>query len=170
MPGKVIGKILDHGFAGDYARQPDIIVVTRPNVDATNIVFGKPVVKGVKNGVTGVKNVDASFTAADFLGVASSEVKTVFNYLDQNSGGGYSPDEPVSVFQRGSINVICGVGTPAPNGDVYIRTVASTGKEVGDFEATDDPGNNVKLENAQWGGSIDANKIAELVILTRINA
>ena len=36
-----IGKTLDHGFAGSYARQPDMIVTTRPA--GAEIVFGAAV-------------------------------------------------------------------------------------------------------------------------------
>ena len=41
---------------------------------------------------------------------------------------------------------------------------------VGGFEAEADSSNTVQLTNAQWGGPADANGIAELVILTRLNA
>ena len=30
MKGQVIGKNMTHGYAGDYARQPDMIVDTHP--------------------------------------------------------------------------------------------------------------------------------------------
>ena len=43
---------------------------------------------------------------------------------------------------------------------------------VGGFEAEADktPANTVQLTNCQWGGPADANGIAELVILTKLNA
>lgn len=173
MPGKVIGNSLNHGFAGNFARQPDLIAVTRPNNSTTNIVFGSPV---MADGNGGVIPVTADFTADKFVGIAGSETKSAFDYLDQNKGGEYAPKEAVTVVQRGSISVICAVGTPAVGGDVYIRTVADGNKKVGDFEATADvdsttkAAKNVKLTNAQWGGGADVNKVAELVLLTRNRA
>lgn len=41
---------------------------------------------------------------------------------------------------------------------------------VGGFEAVADSENSVKLTNAQWAGAADANGIAELRILTMLNA
>jgi hypothetical protein len=117
----------------------------------------------------------AGTTAAQFAGIAGSEVKSALVYPDQN-GGKYAPGEACSVFQRGSINVLCQRGTPALGGDVYVR-IAKTADYatalVGGFEAEADDktaGNSVKLTNCQWGGAADANGVAELVILTRANA
>ena len=75
--------------------------------------------------------------------------------------------------QRGSIQVKCQRGTPALGGVVYVRTKpngAYSSAVVGGFEAEDDSGNVVQLTNCQWGGAPDANGIAELIILTRLNA
>jgi len=170
MSGKTFGKTMNHGFAGSYGRQPDMIINTRANVGADNIVFGSPVMKGTKNGVVGVQNIDATFTAGALIGIASKEIKSALNYVNQNAGGAYVVDEPVPVFERGSINVICKVGTPVLGGKVYVRIVAATGKAIGDFEASADSTNSIELTNAQWGGSPDANGVAELVLLTRVNA
>lgn len=173
MAGHVIGESLNHGWAGNFARQPDLIAVTRPNNAEVNIVFGSAVMADDSGGVVPVS---ASFTADKFVGVAGSETKSAFDYLDQNKGGEYAPKEAVTVVQRGSISVICSSGTPAVGGDVYIRTVADSGKKIGDFEAAPDidettkAAKNVKLTNAQWGGGADVNKVAELVLLTRNRA
>lgn len=167
MAGKVIGASLNHGFAGNFARQPDLIAVTRPNNADVNIRFGSAVMAD-ENG--GVIPISADFTADKFVGVAGSETKSAFDYLDQNKGGEYAPKEAVTVVQRGSISVICAAGTPVVGGDVFVRTVADGGKQVGDLEAVDDEGKNVKLTNAQWGGGTDVNKVAELVLLTRNRA
>ena len=35
-----IGKTMDHGFAGSYARQPDMIVGTRPAGGTEQLLFG----------------------------------------------------------------------------------------------------------------------------------
>ena len=166
---QVIGKEMPHGFAGGYARQPDMIVNTRPAGGETPIPFGAPLVYDATK--PAVVAAGAGFTAAAFAGVAGAEIKTALTYLTQQEGQ-YAPGEPVSVFQRGSINVKA-YGTPALGGTVYVRTVASdtyTTEPVGAFTATNESGDTVALTNCQWGGPADANGIAELVILTRANA
>jgi len=164
--GKTIGKSFDYGFAGSYARQPDMIINTRPNNGTDNIVFGSPLmVSG-----DGVKNVDGTLTAAAFVGVAGKEVKSALSYADQNSGGEYQPGEAVSTFQRGSISVICPYDSPARYSPVYIRTVAVSPRKIGDFEVAADGTNNILIPNAQWNGEKDANNVAELVLLTRETA
>ena len=165
---QVIGKEMPHGFAGCYARQPDMIVETRPAGGEAAIPFGAPLV--YDDGA--VVQAGASFTATTFVGVAGCEIKSALTYLDQQAGQ-YAPGEPVSVFQRGSINVKA-YGTPALGGTVYVRTVVSDGaytsEPVGAFTATNESGKTVALTNCQWGGAADANGVAELVILTKLNA
>lgn len=170
MAGTTIGKSLNYGFAGEYARQPDMIISTFPNDDTTNIVFGMPVMYSNATQINGVVNVDASLTADKFVGVAAAAVKSNLSYVDQNEGGAYAPKEATSVFERGSISVLCVVGAPQRGGEVYVRTVAAGQNIVGQFEATADSGNNILIENAQWGGPKDNRNVAELVLLTRKNA
>lgn len=166
---QIIGKEMPHGFAGSYARQPDMIVETRPAGGETPIPFGAPLVYDATK--PAVVAAGAGFTAAAFAGVAGAEIKTALTYLTQQEGQ-YAPGEPVSVFQRGSINVRA-YGTPALGGTVYVRTATSdtyTTEPVGCFTATNESGDTVALTNCQWGGTADANGIAELVILTKLNA
>lgn len=169
MPGKTIGLSLNYGFAGSYAHQPDMVIETLPNVDTTDIVFGRPVMYDNSDAFGGVKNVDATTTADTFLGVASKEVKANYIFDEQNTGGRYRPNEPTSVFERGSITVLCTTGSPVRNGAVYVRTVASGALAVGDFETTEVTGENILIPNARWGGPKDARNAAELVLLTRAN-
>lgn len=168
---QIIGKEMPHGFAGCYARQPDMIVNTRPAGGAYPIVFGAPLKYDTNKNVV---LMGASSTATDFVGVAGFEIKSALTYLN-SEGGQYAPKEPVSVFMRGSINVKCQKGVPTVGGDVYVRVVANASVPsavVGGFEAEADTtaANTVKLTNCQWGGPADANGVAELVILTRLNA
>ena len=171
---QLIGKDMPHGFAGCYARQPDMIVETRPAGGSTPIPYGTPLVYGTAPAVVAA---GAGFTAAKFAGVAGFEIKSALTYLDQQAGQ-YAVGEPVSVFQRGSINVKCTGGTPAVGGAVYILVAESeqgdlTNAAVGDFVASADSttaANTVQLTNCQWGGSADANGVAELIILPRANA
>lgn len=165
---QVIGETMTAGFAGSYARQPDMIVNTRPAGGSAAIPFGAPLVYSG----TDVVQMGSGATAAQFVGVAGREIKSSLTYLEQ-SPGQYNPGDPVSVFQRGSIQVYCQRGTPALGGAVYVRITANGSYEtavVGGFEAEADSSNTVQLTNAQWGGPADANGIAELVILTRLNA
>ena len=172
---QVIGKEMPHGFAGCYARQPDMIVETRPAGGTAAIPFGTPLVYDTTK--PDVVAAGAGFTAAAFAGVAGFEIKSALTYLEQQIGQ-YAPGEAVSVFQRGSINVKCTGGTPALGGKVYILVAESeqgdlTSASVGDFGASADStttSNTVQLTNCQWGGPADANGIAELVILTKLNA
>lgn len=162
MPLKpqTIGRNMSHGFAGSYARQPDMIVNTAPLGGATVILFGTPLVRG-ENGA--VLPMGAGNTGNQFIGVAGREVKSPAEFFNQNVGQ-YSPDEPVSVFQRGCINVKCQKGEPAIDGTVYVRVAASEGYSVGGFEAEADGANVVALSNAQWNGPADNNGVAELRI------
>lgn len=165
---QVIGTAMTSGYAGSYSRQPDMIVNTRPAGGESNIPFGFPLVYDEGT----VVPFSALSTAAQFAGVAGRELKSSLNYLEQTPGE-YAPGDPVSVFQRGSIQVFCQRGTPALGGVVYVRTKPNgsySSAVVGGFEAEDDSGNVVQLTNCQWGGPKDANGIAELVILTRLNA
>ena len=167
---QIIGKDMPHGFAGCYARQPDMIVETRPAGGKTPIPFGAPLVYDTTK--PAVVAAGATFAAANFVGVAGCEIKSALTYLDQQAGQ-YAPGDAVSVFQRGSINVKCYDGTPALGGAVYVRTGTSetyTTGVVGGFSANNESGKTVALTNCQWGGAADANGIAELVILTRANA
>ena len=170
MNTQVIGTGMPNGQAGSYARQPDMIINTKAPVGSTSIPVGAPVEYDA-NGVV-VVQMGAASTATKFVGVAAREVKSSLNYLDQGQGE-YAPKEAVPVFQRGSINVICQRGTPKVGGKVYVRTTANESFStslVGGFEAEDDSGKVAELTNCQWAGPKDGNNIAELRILTMINA
>ena len=163
-----IGTSMPHGFAGGYARQPDMIINTRPAGD-TIIPFGTPLKYDENDRVVPMGSGD---TAEKFVGIASREIKTALTYLEQDVGA-YAPNEPVSVFMRGAINVKCQKGKPKLGGDVYVRTAESKdypGAAIAVFEAEEDGGSTVKLNGCQWAGPADSDGIAELVILTRQNA
>lgn len=170
---QVIGGSMPHGFAGCYARQPDMIVNTRPAGGTDNIVFGTPLMYDASNNVVAMAG--AGTAATKFVGVAAAEIKSALSYLSP-SNGQFAPGEPVGVFMRGSINVKCYKGTPALGGTVYVR-IAETedyadSTVVGGFEAEADAttaANVVALDSeiCQWGGPADANGVAELIILKR---
>lgn len=173
---QVIGTSMPHGFAGCYARQPDMIVETRPCGGKTNIVFGTPLKYDTSGNVVAFSGTGT--TAAQFAGVAAAEIKSALSYLTPGNGE-FAPGEAVGVFQRGSINVKC-YGTTAPKlgGAVYVllattETAGLTNVPAGSFTATADgttTANTVQLTNCRWGGPADADGVAELVILTKANA
>lgn len=157
---QTIGLNMSHGFAGSYARQPDMITNTAPLGGTVAIVFGTPLVRG-ENGA--VVPMGAGNTGNQFIGVAGREVKSPAELYSQNVGQ-YAPGEPVSVFQRGCINVKCQKGTPTVDGAVYVRVTATEGYPAGGFEAEADGANTVALPNAQWNGPADNHGVAELRI------
>lgn len=169
MRGQTIGKTMPHGYAGSYSRQPDMIVDSHPLEGEVSVTFGQAVIYGTAGAVIPF---GANNAADKFVGVAAREIKSATDYTNQNIGG-YQPGEAVPVFKRGRINVICQKGIPVIGGKVYVRTKANESypnAQVGGFEAEADSDNTVELTNAQWRGSADANGVAELSILTMINA
>ena len=167
MQNQIIGKTLQHGYAGSYSRQPDTIIDTHPAAGA--IAFGAGVVYGTGGAVRTAATGD---TAAAFVGVAVREVKSALSYLNQNEGG-YVQYDAVPVIKRGCVNVICTNGTPAVDGDVYLRITANASKPncpVGGFEAAADSTNSVKLTNVKWKGAADVNGVAEIRILETLHA
>ena len=157
---QTIGLNMSHGFAGSYARQPDMITNTAPLGGTVAIVFGTPLVRG-ENGA--VVPMGSGNTGNQFIGVAGRDVKSPAELYSQNVGQ-YAPGEPVSVFQRGCINVKCQKGTPTVDGAVYVRVTASEGHPAGGFEAEADGADTVALPNAQWNGPADNHGVAELRI------
>lgn len=157
---QTIGLNMSHGFSGSYARQPDMIVNTAPLGGTATIPFGTPLVRGEGGAVIpmGTGN-----TGGQFIGVAGREVKSPAEFFSQ-SVGQYAPQEAVSVFQRGCINVKCQKGSPSIDGTVYVRVAASGNYVVGGFEAEADGTNTVALVNAQWNGPADNHGVAELRI------
>lgn len=165
MRGQVIGKNMMHGYAGDYARQPDMIVDTHTLGGSAPVLFGTPLVYDNDGKVIAL---GAGSAAVDFAGIASREFKSTTSYLTQGAGQ-YEPDEAVSVFKRGCINVLCPVGTPKLGGKVYVRTAINEAKPtgvIGGFEADADDGKVIELTNCQWRGEKDANGVAEIRILS----
>lgn len=162
--GQVIGATLTNGFAGMFARQPDSIIDRR--FAGAALSFGAPVKYDASGNVVPFGSGDA---ATAFVGIVGAEVKTSLTY--GGNVGSYAVGEAVPVLKRGRINVKNNVGTPALNGDVYIRIAANGAKDqVGGIEASADSTYTIKLTNAKFGGAADANGIVELEIFSAINA
>ena len=119
MAGYAIGKSMNLGFPGTYARTPDDVIMSRAvKEDSKAIPFGAPVILNSDNTYSVG---DATLTADNFAGVAVRIVQQAVQYLAQNSGA-YQPTQPCSVIQRGNVMVTCNVGTPTAGGKVYVRT------------------------------------------------
>lgn len=170
MSGKTIGQRFNNGFAGSFSRQPEMQIFTKVNTGDTPIPFGAPVMQGG----AGVKFVDGTLTAATFVGVATRQVQSALDYLNQNGAGEYVKNAAVPVIQAGRVNVVVTNGTPAIYGKVYVCTVGNGTYKVGDFVAT--PASDlvdkyvIELTNCKWCGSKDANGVAEISVASGTGA
>jgi hypothetical protein len=170
MPGTAIGLSLNLGYAGSISRDQDNIVTPRiVKSDSADILFGEPVVLNSDNTYS---RFGATGTAATFAGIAIREVKQATDYYA--AAGSYKANEVCDVLTRGSITVKCNAGAPTAGGKVYVRIVANSTAApngvIGQFEAAADGTNTVEITNARWKtGKVDANGIAELTILNRVN-
>lgn len=174
MPGSVIGKELNLGYAGTVSRSADTIitpkivksVIQEKKETAESILFGEPVILNDDNSYS---RFGANGTAAAFAGIAVREIKQATDYY--SASGEYLPNEVCDVLNRGSIMVLCNNGTPTAGGKVYIRikeNVSFPNGVIGQFEAVADGDNTIEIPNLKWTtGKLDANKIAEVTVLTR---
>ena len=168
MAGKVIGKSMNYGYAGNYARTPDDIVASR-KLKEGQVEFGQALVLNSDNTYSPVS---ASTTAAQIAGIALRVVKQATSYQDQNTVA-YLAGEMANALERGAATVVCNAGTPTAGGKVYVRVKANAsviGGVVGGFEAQADSTNTIEIPNMRWtNGYVDANKVSEVTILTRVN-
>lgn len=169
MPGTAIGLSLNLGYAGNISRDQDNIVTPRiVKSDSADILFGEPVILNTDNTYS---RFGSTGTAATFAGIAVREVKQATDYYA--AAGSYKAYEVCDVLERGSITVKCNAGTPTAGGKVYVRITANSSVPtgvVGQFEAAADSTNTIEITNARWKtGKVDANGIAELTILSRVN-
>lgn len=155
-----IGQDMRFVYAGNYARQPDMVVNTAPLAGELPIAFGTPLVRAEGGAVAPM---GAGNTGSQFIGIAGSEIKSATQY--GQVAGAYYPGEAVSVFQHGCIGVRCQRGTPAADAPAYVRTVASGNYLVGGFEAEADGSNSVQIPNAHWDGPADSAGVAELRLI-----
>jgi hypothetical protein len=162
------------GFPGTFARNGDCIITNRIRYasDTGTLAFGDPVLLRSDNTFT---KMQAGGTMAAFAGVAVREVKQFTTSFTAQSNGSYAPGDPTDVIERGPVSVVCNVGTPVAGGAVYVRITANgaiPAGVVGGFEYRtdddDDDGKCILITNAKWAtGLIDANKVAELTLLSR---
>lgn len=165
MPGKVIGTMMNFGYAGTQSRQADAIIQNR--VADGNIPFGLAVKLTAQNKW---KLVATGDTAAAVAGIAVREVIQANTYNPQ-SNPDYLSGDPCDVMTRGNVVVKCQRGTPTAGGAVYVRITANAtyaNAVVGGFEAEADAANTVQVTNIEWTtGLVDSNGMAEVTIKTR---
>lgn len=176
MPGTVIGKQMNLGYAGSISRLADAIVsnrilksvITSGAETQPSVAFGEPVILNNDNSYS---RFGATGTMANLAGISVREVKQSTDYNGGSSS--YNPGDATDVLTRGSITVSCNNGAPLAGGAVYIRTLANVSIPlgiVGQFEATADGTNTMLVTNMKWTtGQVDANKIAEVTIITIVN-
>ena len=169
MAGKAIGISMNYGYAGNYSRTPDDITASRKLADEAAVPFGVAVVLNPDNTYSPVA---AETTADKIAGISLRIVKQAIAYDNQNFSQ-YNPGEMMTVLERGAATVLCNVGTPTAGGKVYVRVKENVGVAngvVGGFEATADADNTIEVPNMRWtNGYLDANRISEVTILTRVN-
>ena len=75
---QIIGAEMEHGFAGSYARQPDMIVVTRPVGEKEPLPFGMALMYDANGAVVLMQG--SGVTADRFAGVAGREMRSALSY------------------------------------------------------------------------------------------
>ena len=76
---QIIGAEMEHGFAGSYARQPDMIVVTRPVGEKEPLPFGMALMYDANGAVVLMQG--SGVTADRFAGVAGREMRSDLGFL-----------------------------------------------------------------------------------------
>ena len=156
-----------NGVAGDLTRTDESNVEPVQMVPLAGVypaAFGIP----VKYVTGGIQQLSGSETAAQFAGVLIREVPAIGGTgSDTTFDGSPYPGVPVGLCVRGYVSVLCGTGTPARGGTVYMQVNTGT-QAIGTFRADGtDSGNAVALTatQAEWAtDGVDANGNAELRI------
>lgn len=170
-----------NGWVGVYSKTHKSVVETRPNISGTAIRFGMPLMydpigddsAGLPKGVKPVDNTMTDANVEDvFAGFALAVVKAnLIGYYNDIAavGGVYYPNEAVSVFQEGHINVYCPNDDPEFGDPVYVRTVANGVRQIGDVENTSVAGENVLIPRAKFMVNKDAKGVIQIAMLERVN-
>ncbi len=180
------------GFPGKISRLGERVVRAAQVLSTTpnNINFGDPVViiptsgggdtiVSVKDYVgTGTGQQSGTMTAAKLAGFAIAEVETMLTFpgtltAPTNQNGYYAPGLMAEFLERGSLTVTINNGTPASQGQVYVRVTANASFPngvVGGLEASvsDSSSNCIALTGVVFRtGVLDSNNNAEITILSR---
>jgi len=157
-----IGRSLGHGFAGNVAQHPDIIIGTEIVEGGTPVYFGDPVMLTANGKVAAI---DGTFTGDNFVGIASSEIRSAITV--DSLDGVYRENDRASICKRGVVSVACQSGNPVKGGKVYVRiSNPPAGGKVGGFEAVASGADTVELPNCVWFTDIDAEGITAIRMKT----
>jgi hypothetical protein len=102
--------------------------------------------------------------ATDIHGILVRSVPNISGAIDNS----FASDTPNAAYLQnrlidGYTRVVCTQGTPVKSGTVYVRIVATTGKNVGDIEAVSDSTNSVVIPNCEFAvNGKDGNNITEI--------
>jgi hypothetical protein len=124
------------GIAGEVTRRDKTTIESvYPDATIPPLAYGVPV-KLISGKAARIEANDAASVVAGILArtVPSISGDTTSTF----ASGTPNPLAEQGLVVKGYVNVVCAVGTPARNGQVYMRRVADTGKAVGDYEATAD--------------------------------
>lgn len=162
----VIGKTISAGVPGAISRQGVTIVESAYiNSEKKPEAYGVPI--KIINGKI-EKWETGNVKSPDLYGVLGRTAPGTPGSVTGNDGFGEgvpNTEQPQNVIVFGYVSVICAQGTPVRGGDVFIRYKAASGKNIGDWEATADAGNNVKIAGATWAiDGLDESKVTELRI------
>ena len=151
------------GVAGSVSRPLDSEVESIELGATPPTQYGSVLI--MESGSTGkYVTVTGATVAADIKGFLVRSVPNISGGIDNTFSSG-TPN--ASYFQgrltRGYVKVACTVGTPVKGGIVYVRVVATTGKLVGDLEASSDTTNSVIVTGAEWAiNGKDGNNVTEI--------
>lgn len=156
------------GVVGEISRQQDTEVeAIFLNPDNAPTKYGAPVKFVSGKG----EAIEAGDAAADFRGIVARTAPSISGSTDSGFNDNVpNPATAQALVRRGYVLVKCAIGTPTRGGAVYMRTVADTGKLVGDLEATFDNGGegpdaNVLLVGVTWASEgKDSDGTAEIRI------
>lgn len=149
------------GVAGGLSRPDEATVETQAmDTNAPATAFGQAV--RIVDGKVAAPI--AATTADDIYGLVVRVWPNISGQLGTSfTDGAPNPTEPVPVLVRGYMSVVCGAGTPAKGGAVYVRVASPTaGKPLGGLEAAEDGANTIVLTNAIFTGPMDSNNITEI--------
>lgn len=148
------------GSAGEIVAKSqstvDTVFLTDTALDRPT-AFGVPLVMDAESKARKFKSGDDGTSIKGALCRTDPDRLTVEGYPNPDVGHGR--------ILRGAFLAVIAIGTPTRDAPVYVRTVADTGKLVGDLEATEAAGENIAVPGWTFGaGGKDADNIGVIQI------
>lgn len=159
MTAYVSLKDIPVGVAGDITRPINAIVEAAQFATNEDVVAGRAVYYNADGKV-------AYFTGEEGQTVIGAITRTAPAGSGYPAGTNIPAGRFVGVMRRGHMLVKCSNGTPKQGNQVYMYKTKTGGHEIGDFSATEDSTNTVKIPGATWGSSgVSADGLAEVAII-----